>query len=372
MALKYRKSSGQKFFPYHVLPRNLVKLLPQRTRISLLKTVLCHVGLAKCGSTILQNAWARSTNHSLDKCEGLVEGIKEIVLSNPDGLTVLSQTLERAELNTDVFENAPGQYGVVSNEAITSHSYPSAFHYDDLSKRTVESFAAVLAPYVDRVLLVIRNPFSLLVSSYCQDIKEGASHSFETFMSTRRPDMLANLDLVSIVRAFSKIDARITVLPIELLAGTEGIFWAEYERRLRLPKPNVDLLLSDPLAANSTRRETIPLHRQINAILSELEGVVTLHEWPEGETLLEALSCSRLWSVRRALSVIDEDQVTRLAAMLGVPERQACTTFEFDPDFIEVLREQFMSPLECSELFPYKDVLTNYKTSLDVGVVETI
>jgi hypothetical protein len=337
-----------------------------------LKTVLCHVGLAKCGSTILQNAWARSTNYSLDKCEGLVKGIKEIVLSNPDELNDLTQTLERADLNTDVFENAPGEYGVVSNEAITSHSYPSAFNYDDLSRRTVESFAAVLAPYVDRVLLIIRNPFSLLVSSYCQDIKEGASYSFETFMATRRPDMLANLDLVSIVRAFSKIDARITVLPIELLAGTEGIFWAEYERRLRLPKPNVDLLLSDPLAANSTRRETIPLHRQINAILSELEGVVTLHEWPEGETLLEALSCSRLWSVRRALSVIDEDQVTRLAAMLGVPERQACTTFEFDPDFIEVLREQFMSPLECSELFPYKDVLTNYKTSLDVGVVETI
>ena len=157
-----------------------------------------------------------------------------------------------------------------------------------------------------------------------------------------------------------------------MLAGTEGIFWAEYERRLGVPKPNVDLLLSDPLAANSTRRETIPLHRQINAILSELEGVLALHEWPEGETLLQALNYSRVWSVRRALSVIDEDQVTRLAAMLGVPERQACTTFEFDPDFIDVLREQFILPLECSELFPYKDVLTNYKTSLDGGVVEII
>ena len=110
----------------------------------------------------------------------------------------------------------------------------------------------------------------------------------------------------------------------------------------------------------------------MNAILSELEGVVTLYEWPEGETLLEALSCSRVWSVRRALSVIDEDQVTRLAAMLGVPERQACTSFEFDPDFIEVLRDKFISPLECSEFFPYKDVLTNYKTSLDGGVVKTV
>ena len=337
-----------------------------------MKTVLCHVGLAKCGSTILQNAWARSTNYSLDKCEGLVKGIKEIAISNPDHLNDLNQTLERADVNTDVFENTPGQYGVVSNEAITSHSYPSGFIYDDLSRRTLESFAAVLAPYVDRVLLIVRNPFSLLVSSYCQDIKEGASYSFETFMSTRRPDMLASLDLVSIVRTFSKIDAKITVLPIEMLAGTEGIFWSEYERRLRLPKPNVDLLLSDPLAANSTRRETIPLHRQINAILSELEGVAGLHEWPEGETLLEALNCSRVWSVRRALSVIDDDQFTRLAAMLGVPERQACTTFEFVPELIDVLREQFMLPLECSELFPYKDVLTNYKTSLDGGVVEII
>ena len=157
---------------------------------------------------------------------------------------------------------------------------------------------------MDRVLLIIRNPLALVVSSYYQDVKEGASHSFEAFMSTRRPDMLANLDLASMVRTFSKIDAKITVLPVEMLAGTEGIFWAEYERRLRLPKPNVDLLLSDPLAANSTRRETIPLHRQINAILSELEGVVALHEWPEGETLREALSCSRVWSVRRALSVV--------------------------------------------------------------------
>ena len=337
-----------------------------------MKTVLCHVGLAKCGSTILQNAWARSTNYSLDKCEGLVKGIKEIVISNPNHLNDLKQTLERADLNTDVFENTPGQYGVVSNEAITSHSYPSVFNHDDLSKRSLESFAAVLAPYVDRVLLIIRNPLALVVSSYYQDVKEGASHSFEAFMSTRRPDMLANLDLASMVRTFSKIDAKITVLPVEMLAGTEGIFWAEYERRLRLPKPNVDLLLSDPLAANSTRRETIPLHRQINAILSELEGVVALHEWPEGETLREALSCSRVWSVRRALSVVDEDQLTRLASMLGVSERQACTTFEFDRDFINVLRENFISPLEFSGLFPYKDVLTSYKTSLAGGIAEII
>jgi len=337
-----------------------------------LKTVLCHVGLAKCGSTILQNAWARSTNYSLDTCEGLVKGIKEIVISNPDHLNDLNQTLERADLNTDVFENTPGQYGVVSNEAITSHSYSPGFNHDDLSRRSLESFSAVLAPYVDRVLLIIRNPLALLLSSYFQDVKEGASHSFEAFMSTRRADMLANLDLASIVQTFSKIDAKITVLPVEMLAGTEGIFWAEYERRLRLPKPDVDLLLSDPLAANSTRRETIPLHRQINAILSELEGVLALHEWPEGETLLEAISYSRVWSVRRALSVIGEDQFARLAAMLGVPERQACTKFEFDRDFIDVLRENFMSPLECSELFPYKDVLASYKTSLDGGVVEII
>ena len=259
-----------------------------------MKTVLCHVGLAKCGSTVLQNAWERSTNYSLDQCEEPLKRIKEIVSSDPDHPIDLNQTLERGDLNTNLFEDTPGQYGVVSNEDITSHSYPSGSNYDDLARTSLESFAAVLAPYVDRVLLIIRNPFSLLVSSYCQDIKEGASYSFETFISTRRPDMLATLDLVSIVRAFSKIDARITVLPIELLAGTEGIFWAEYERRLRLPKPNVDLLSSDPLAANSTRRETIPLHRQINAILSELEGVVTVYQFPEGETLLEALSCSSL------------------------------------------------------------------------------
>ena len=52
----------------------------------------------------------------------------------------------------------------------------------------------------------------------------------------------------------------------------------------------------------------------------------------------------------------------------GRPARRLNLKF----DFIEVLREQFMLPLECSELFPYKDVLTNYKTSLDVGVVETV
>ena len=46
--------------------------------------------------------------------------------------------------------------------------------------------------------------------------------------------------------------------------------------------------------------------------------------------------------------------------------------FDFDADFIDVLRERFVLPLENLELFPYKDVLTNYKTSLDGGVVETV
>ena len=337
-----------------------------------MKTVLCHVGLAKCGSTVLQNAWERSTNYSLDQCEEPVKRIKEIVSSNPDHPIDLNQTLERGDLNTNLFEDTPGQYGVVSNEDITSHSYPSGSNYDDLSRTSLESFAAVLAPYVDRVLLIIRNPFSLLVSTYCQDVKEGASYSFGDFMSIRRSDMLANLDLGSIVHTFSKIDAKLTVLPIEMLAGTEGTFWAEYERRLGLPKPNADLLSSHPIAANLTRRETIPLHRQINAILKELEGVLASHKWPEGESLREVLQLSREWSLRRALSVIDEDQLTRLAAMLAVPERQARTTFEFDADFIDVLWERFVLPLENLELFPYKDVLTNYKTSLDGGVVETV
>ena len=124
------------------------------------------------------------------------------------------------------------------------------------------------------------------------------------------------------------------------------------ERRLGLPKPNVDLLLSDPLAANSTRTETMPLHRQINAILSGLEGVVALHEWPEGETLLEALSCSRVWSLA-CLSVIDEDQLTRLAAMLECRSGRSIRRLNLML-ISSMLRERFMLPLESFEIFHTK------------------
>ena len=96
---------------------------------------------------MLQNAWERSTNYSLDQCEEPVKRIKEIVSSNPDHPIDLNQTLDRGDLNTNLFEDTPGQFGVVSNEDITSHSYPSGSNYDDLSRTSLESFAAVLAPY---------------------------------------------------------------------------------------------------------------------------------------------------------------------------------------------------------------------------------
>lgn len=337
-----------------------------------MKPVLCHIGLAKCGSTVLQNVWASSTNYSLYKCEELVQTVKEALIVNQHNLSAFQQTIAQKKLGENAFDVASGEYVVVSNEGFTNHFYASTTDHAELSRASLECYAALLKPCVDRVLLIVRNPFPLLISSYCQDIKQGASFSFEDFISTRRDDMLANLDLASVVRTFRELDAELAVLPLEILNTNESFFWAEYERRTGFPRPNTKSLTSDPIGANITRRETIPLHRQLNRIMSELERVVASNDFPEEkEDFQRALTFSRVWSVRRALSVANVEQLSRLTTLVGLQQPQSKKTiFEFDAELIDILRERFMLPLENPSMFPYRDILETYEASLDAGGIE--
>ena len=335
--------------------------------------MLCHIGLAKCGSTVLQDSWGRSTNYAAYNCQDLlVQPLKEAVIGNQDNLSALQQIIDQTKLSENVFEAAPEEHVVVSNEGITYHAYPPTSDHAELSRASLECFAAVLKPCVDRVLLIVRNPFPLLISSYCQDIKEGASFSFEDFMSTRREDMLANLDLASVVHVFSELDAELTVLPLEILKTNESFFWSEYTRRLGFPKPNTESMTSDPMRANITQPETIPVHRKLNRIISELERLVASSEFLSGEKeqLQQALAVSRVWAVRRALSVADQEQLLRFIALLAIQEPHSQEAmFEFDADFIDTLKERFILPLENQDMFPYPEVLATYQASLDAGVV---
>ena len=87
----------------------------------------------------------------------------------------------------------------------------------------------------------------------------------------------------------------------------------------------------------------------------------------------QALAISRVWAVRRALSVADREQLSRLEGLLAIEEPQSQeATFEFDADFIHALQERFIVPLENKDMFPYPEVLATYRASLDAGVVEAM
>jgi hypothetical protein len=124
--------------------------------------------------------------------------------------------------------------------------------------------------------------------------------------------VLANLDLASVVRTFSELDAELTVLPLETLNTNESLCWAEYERRTGFTRTNIKLLTSDKIGANITQRETIALHRELNIIMRELEIVLASNDFPfpeDNEDLLRPLKISRLWTVRRALSIENAEQL---------------------------------------------------------------
>jgi hypothetical protein len=334
-------------------------------------TIICHIGLSKCGSTVLQNAWAESTNYSTYMLTELVQTIRGAIIAAEGNVDTLKQTISRSKLSRQALSDAPSRYTVISSEGITGGFFQEARPIKNIEKHARECIAVALQSCVDRVLLVVRNPLTWLISSYYQQIKQGSAYTFAEFFSMHYEAILSNLDLENIIQTFSQLDAELTVMPLEMMKENEALFWREYERRLEIPKPDINSLATDVLSANITQKETIALHRELNSILLRLETVISSRDFIDKNLILDAMIKTRKWGTRRALSLADDEQLRTLSNHLApTSPKSSLIAVKLEDDFKRFLHQRFICPLKDSEVFPYDDILKKYSNSIDGGFVE--
>ena len=332
-------------------------------------SVLCHIGLAKCASTTLQNSWANSSNYVGYFSHDLVTTVRESVTKNQSDLPQFKRLLAQNGMNAEAFSATNADYLVISNESMTDSGVTDATAVQFF--RDVQDCIAIsLEACVDRLLVIVRDPLAWVRSSYYQHVKQGFAYEFAEFIEDRGQNILENLDVGGILGRFGRLDASPVVLPLELLEVAENKFWQEYEGRLEFPVPDWVTPKSDPIATNVTLANTMEVHRNLNAVIERLETSFGRGESRDKAVIMDALKKTRTWGVRRALTFATPDDLAFLEHALGMTEESRPQIYRFDDAFITEIKKKFLVPLSDSGIFPYPDILASYVTSVSEGRID--
>lgn len=335
------------------------------------REVLCHIGLPKSGSTVLQNTWSAATNYAINSPLNLIQIIQRAVLEESVCERALIKIISEHAIRKSDLDGKSNQYVVISSESFTQPPIAGSQRRLRIEKLFLNCVASIVEGCTDKVLLVVRNPLTWIKSYYYQQIKEGRSYSFPEYLVEERRSIVANLDLGAILAAFQSRMPDVVLLPIELLQANEERFWQEYEERLKFPRPNINSLPSDTISANKTREETISLHRTLNQCFEMLENAVAALEMTDKEPVLDALSMAKKWGTRRALGFMNESDLRRLQSLMNQPgQLPAPQCFSLEKELIEDLTENFLASLEEPGMFPYPEYLEEYRASLKSGAIQ--
>ena len=330
---------------------------------------LCHVGLAKCASTTLQDSWKKSKNYAGYFSRELVDTSRESVLKNRDDLPHFKKLLEGNRLSETAFSDARASCVVISDERMTSPEFENNADMQ-LTREVQECLAITLEDCVDRVLMLVRDPLAWIKSGYYQRIKQGSAIDFSEFITASRHKILENLDLGGILARFARLDNDPVILPLELLDKNEAHFWEEYETRLNFPAPDWITPKSDVFNTNMTIPDTIAMHRRLNASLKILEASANRSHAEDQSVVQDGLQVARAWGVRRGLMFSTREERALLADALAVPKQIEPTIYPLDDSFADEIQGKFIAPLRESGLFPYADLLDSYATSLNQRKIE--
>ena len=332
-------------------------------------SVLCHIGLAKCASTTLQNSWANSSNYAGYFSHDLVNTVRESVTKNQSDLSQFKRLLAENGMSAQAFSATNENYLVISNESMTDSGVTTASELQ-ITRDVQDCIAISLEACVDRLLVLVRDPLAWIRSCYYQQIKQGFAYEFAEFIEDRGQNILENLDLGGILSRFGRLDASPVVLPLELLEVAENRFWQEYEGRLKFPVPDWVTPKSDPLASNVTLANTMKIHRNLNAVIERLETSFSRGESRDGAVIMDALQKARTWGVRRALTFAIPEDLAYLERALGLSNENIPQIYRFDDAFVAEINKKFLGPLSDSALFPYPDILSSYAVSVSEGSIE--
>jgi hypothetical protein len=205
-----------------------------------------HVGLGKCASTYLQNAWNQDPHYSLIDFRAHAKVGREFAALEKK----IPTTWQRLSL-----PEVSGQFVISSCESFL-------YGYDTDPKRATttmgslfDNSAQIISSITDaqKILVMVRDPLAWARSAYTQAIKQGGSETFSEFLSDYATWVQRSLDLRKIRKVFGRRARSVVFLSADDLRHRPDWFWGRYESLLECPRPNQPAV--NPLARNESLSE---------------------------------------------------------------------------------------------------------------------
>lgn len=205
-----------------------------------------HVGLGKCASTYLQNAWGQDPRYNLVDSSAYANSGRKFAAQEKK-IPVISQRLAVTE--------APGQFAVSSCESFL-YGYDTDLKIATTMLRSLfGNSAQIISSITDaqKILVMVRDPVAWARSAYTQAIKQGGSETFSEFLDDYATWIQRSLDLRKIRQVFDSRSLSVVFLSADDLRHRPDWFWERYESLLECPRPNQPA--ENPLANNESLSE---------------------------------------------------------------------------------------------------------------------
>ncbi|WP_109467817.1 hypothetical protein [Albibacillus kandeliae] len=319
-----------------------------------------HIGHGKCLSTMLQRRWAESDRYNY--CHGLAAGN---MLS--DAFLAGSRDPSRHPVRFALNDQNPN---VLSYECFTffgcAPDVPTHRRHMTLDRQAF--IASALAPFSDRVLLVLRDPKDWIRSCHAQYVKYGGALSLQGYFDAFRVPLLDNLRLDRILQIWRERGFAPVALAMEAYTSDPRSFWADYERQTGLPEPGE--IAEDDAADNRTDHDKLEPRALANGAIEMLIRLMERNELyqlsPQHRKELEVFSTInksfQTWTVRRAFEAMDTEDLRAFCNHINFVPSSDFLQLELDDAARDLLTESYVEPL--SGFAAFEPHLDGYRASL--------
>ena len=305
-----------------------------------------HVGLGKCASTYLQNAWAQDARYvAIDSTAYAVSGRK--FAAQEKKIPAISQRLSANEM--------PGQFAMSSCESFLYGYDTDPKVATTMMRSLFDNSAQIISSIADtqKILVVVRDPVAWTQSAFTQAIKQGGSETYAEFLDNYGTWIQRSLDLRKINELFGRRFDTVALMSADDLRHRPDFFWSCYESLFDCPRPNEPkanpLQQNESLSAEKIKRLMVfnrfrKMFRQFfdapgmypkssPVMRNEYEGL--LKKFPE-------LDSNFTWIARRFFEFADEELLSDADHLLGTADVFAG---EVSPGILATLRGSFLETL---------------------------
>ena len=298
-----------------------------------------HIGLGKCASTTLQNLWLMSKNYAFSNALELSKTVDKLLL----------ESAVPPRINFEISREG-NEHTVLSSEGLT-WGFLNAPEQQHLIAKKQKMIADILIQSAcsKHVLILVRNPLEWIKSAHAQSINEGNFCSLTEFIAQQKTFIRSVLNMDFLLSCWQQSDMEISILPVELLNDSDEYFWAFYEDKLGVPRPDA---YQRKMKNNATDRETLYQHACLNRLLWTMQKELSEspqyseHFSQEKSTVCGSLDYVRKWATRRYTNYCDFGQLEKMVP--SDPDESASNFLHFilDEELSSFLQKNFLDPLK--------------------------